>query len=86
MKSFCFHWLRAVKVLVHFTGVTGESRNIRLVLQSLCVQLAEAYCPHTQLSEVLHHLTFIIAHRTDQDWESPTFDLCPETNITQNTC
>ncbi|XP_027143899.1 uncharacterized protein LOC109137463 [Larimichthys crocea] len=50
-------WLPgAVKVLVHFTGVTGESRNIRLVLQSLCVQLAEAYCPHTQLSESLPQL------------------------------
>ncbi|TKS92563.1 NACHT domain- and WD repeat-containing protein 1 [Collichthys lucidus] len=50
-------WLPgAVKVLVHFIGVTGESRNIRLVLQSLCVQLAEAYCPHTQLSESLPQL------------------------------
>ncbi|CAK6968650.1 RWD domain-containing protein 4 Protein FAM28A [Scomber scombrus] len=45
-------WLPgAVKVLVYFIGLSGESRNIRLVLQSLCVQLAEAYCPHTQLSE-----------------------------------
>ncbi|XP_070711235.1 uncharacterized protein [Pempheris klunzingeri] len=41
----------AVKILVHFIGFTGESRNIRLVLQNLCVQLAEAYCPHTKLSE-----------------------------------
>ncbi|XP_054457043.1 uncharacterized protein LOC129093152 [Anoplopoma fimbria] len=50
-------WLHgAVKVLVHFIGFTGESRNIRLVLQSLCVQLAEAYCPHTQLSEGLPQL------------------------------
>lgn len=57
---FIFHsnhflsWFRAVKILVHFTGLTGESRNIRLVLQSLCIQLAEAYSPHTQLSEVLY--------------------------------
>lgn len=50
------HCLRAVKVLVHFIGLSGESRNIRLVLQSLCVQLAKAYCSHTQLSEVLDHL------------------------------
>ncbi|XP_051231416.1 uncharacterized protein LOC127349591 [Dicentrarchus labrax] len=50
-------WLPgAVKILVHFIGLTGESRNIRLVLQSLCVQLAEAYCPHTQLSEGLPQL------------------------------
>ncbi|XP_068569793.1 NACHT domain- and WD repeat-containing protein 1 [Cebidichthys violaceus] len=52
-------WLpgfRAVKVLVQFIGFTGESRNSRLVLQSLCVQLAEAYCPHTQLSEGLPQL------------------------------
>ncbi|XP_071334325.1 uncharacterized protein [Trachinotus anak] len=50
-------WLPgAVKVLVHFTGFTGESRYIRLVLQSLCVQLAEAYCSHTQLSEGLPQL------------------------------
>ncbi|GLD68196.1 uncharacterized protein AKAME5_001950600, partial [Lates japonicus] len=50
-------WLPgAVKVLVHFIGLSGESRNIRLVLQSLCVQLAEAYCSHTQLSEDLPQL------------------------------
>ncbi|XP_018549377.2 NACHT domain- and WD repeat-containing protein 1 [Lates calcarifer] len=50
-------WLPgAVKVLVHFIGLSGESRNIRLVLQSLCVQLAKAYCSHTQLSEDLPQL------------------------------
>ncbi|XP_074480037.1 uncharacterized protein LOC141760845 [Sebastes fasciatus] len=50
-------WLPgAVKILVHFIGFTGESRNIRLVLQSLCVQLVEACCPHTQLSEGLPQL------------------------------
>ncbi|XP_078020258.1 NACHT domain- and WD repeat-containing protein 1 [Epinephelus lanceolatus] len=47
---------QAVKILVHFIGLTGESRNIRLVLQSLCIQLAEAYSPHTQLSEGLPQL------------------------------
>lgn len=62
------HWFRAVKVLVHFIGLTGESRNIRLVLESLCVQLAEAYCPQTQLSKVLDHPhggihSFITSHR-----------------------
>ncbi|XP_028461906.1 uncharacterized protein LOC114573893 isoform X2 [Perca flavescens] len=50
-------WLPGcLKILVHFIGFTGESRNIRLVLQSLCVQLAEAYCTHTQLSEGLYQL------------------------------
>ncbi|KAJ0006463.1 hypothetical protein NQD34_013736, partial [Periophthalmus magnuspinnatus] len=46
------NWLSgAVKMLVVFIGFSGESRNIRLVLQSLCFQLAEIYCPQTQLSE-----------------------------------
>ncbi|XP_034712568.1 uncharacterized protein LOC117934738 isoform X2 [Etheostoma cragini] len=50
-------WLTGtVKILVHYIGFTGESRNIRLVLQSVCFQLAEAYCAHTQLSEGLHQL------------------------------
>ena len=44
--------LRAVEV-VCFIGLTGESRNIRLVLQSLCLQLAQAYAaPRGQLSTV----------------------------------
>ncbi|XP_064878055.1 uncharacterized protein LOC115117676 [Oncorhynchus nerka] len=46
----------AVKVLVCFVGLTGESRNVRLVLQNLCVQLAEIYSHHTELSEGLPHL------------------------------
>lgn len=41
-----------MKVLVCFVGLTGESRNVRLVLQNLCVQLAETYSHHTELSEV----------------------------------
>ncbi|XP_055012793.1 uncharacterized protein LOC129409895 [Boleophthalmus pectinirostris] len=45
-----------VTVLVAFIGFSGESRNIRLVVQNLCVQLAEIYCPHTQLSEGLPQL------------------------------
>ncbi|XP_054863824.1 uncharacterized protein LOC118470977 [Amphiprion ocellaris] len=40
-----------VEVVLHFIGLTGESRNIRLVLQSLCVQLAEICCSPTQQSE-----------------------------------
>uniref|UniRef100_A0A4W5KA43 NACHT domain-containing protein n=1 Tax=Hucho hucho TaxID=62062 RepID=A0A4W5KA43_9TELE len=46
----------AVKVLVCFVGLTGESRNVRLVLQNLCVQLAETYSHHTDLSEGLPQL------------------------------
>ncbi|KAK6323042.1 hypothetical protein J4Q44_G00053810 [Coregonus suidteri] len=46
----------AVKVLVCFVGLTGESRNVRLVLQNLCVQLAETYSHHTELSEGLPQL------------------------------
>ncbi|XP_069033923.1 NACHT and WD repeat domain-containing protein 2 [Embiotoca jacksoni] len=49
-------WLPGAVVLVHFIGFTGESRNVRLVLQSLCVQLAETYCPATRLSADLHQL------------------------------
>eukprot|EP00063_Salmo_salar_P087124 XP_014061959.1 PREDICTED: uncharacterized protein LOC106608527 isoform X2 [Salmo salar] len=46
----------ALKVLVCFVGLTGESRNVRLVLQNLCVQLAETYSHHTELSEGLPQL------------------------------
>uniref|UniRef100_A0AAV2KL95 RWD domain-containing protein n=1 Tax=Knipowitschia caucasica TaxID=637954 RepID=A0AAV2KL95_KNICA len=45
-----------VKILVVFIGYSGESRNIRLVLKSVCVQLAEAYRPQTELSEGLPQL------------------------------
>ncbi|KAG7248559.1 hypothetical protein CRUP_013265, partial [Coryphaenoides rupestris] len=41
-QLLCTPLPRAVEVM-HFIGLTGESRNIRLVLQSLCVQLAQAY-------------------------------------------
>ncbi|KAG7461821.1 hypothetical protein MATL_G00195090 [Megalops atlanticus] len=40
-----------VKVLVRFIGLTGDSRNVRLLLQSLCFQLAEIYSDHASLSE-----------------------------------
>ncbi|KAL0970488.1 hypothetical protein UPYG_G00242740 [Umbra pygmaea] len=46
------YWItKDVKVLLCFMGLTGDSRNVRLVLQSLCVQLAEAYSHHMDLSE-----------------------------------
>ncbi|KAJ8262209.1 hypothetical protein GJAV_G00163800 [Gymnothorax javanicus] len=45
-----------VKVLVRFVGVTGDSRNVRLLLQSLCFQLAEMYADHFRPSEDLPQL------------------------------
>ena len=39
-------------VLVSFIALTGESKNVRLVLQNICVQLVQAYSPGTELSEV----------------------------------
>ncbi|KAG9347016.1 hypothetical protein JZ751_005943 [Albula glossodonta] len=45
-----------VKVLVRFIGLTGDSRNVRLLLQSLCYQLAEIYADHVSLSEGLPQL------------------------------
>ncbi|KAG5844984.1 hypothetical protein ANANG_G00133960 [Anguilla anguilla] len=45
-----------VKVLVRFVGHTGDSRNVRLLLQSLSFQLAEVYADHVRLSEDLPQL------------------------------
>ncbi|KAJ8269670.1 hypothetical protein COCON_G00122770 [Conger conger] len=45
-----------VTVLVRFVGLTGDSRNVRLLLQSLCYQLAEVYADHIHLSEALPQL------------------------------
>ncbi|CAL8384570.1 unnamed protein product, partial [Arctogadus glacialis] len=55
-QLLCTRLPGAVEV-VCFIGLTGESRNIRLVLQSLCLQLAQAYAaPHGQLSTGLPQL------------------------------
>ncbi|KAJ8383073.1 hypothetical protein SKAU_G00038510 [Synaphobranchus kaupii] len=45
-----------VKVLVRFVSLTGDSRNVRLLLQSLCFQMAEVYANHVSLSEDLPQL------------------------------
>uniref|UniRef100_H3AUK8 Uncharacterized protein n=1 Tax=Latimeria chalumnae TaxID=7897 RepID=H3AUK8_LATCH len=44
------------KIVVRFVGVTGESRNIRLLLQSLCFQIAEIYDVPANFSEDFHEL------------------------------
>ncbi|MBN3301764.1 NWD2 protein, partial [Amia calva] len=45
-----------VRVLVRFVGVTGESRNVRLLLQSLCFQLSDMCDVQAKFSESLHEL------------------------------
>ncbi|XP_028856386.1 uncharacterized protein LOC114801979 isoform X2 [Denticeps clupeoides] len=51
-------WIQGnVQVLLCFIGLTAESRNVRLVLQSLCMQLAQIYCRHTEISESLSELS-----------------------------
>ncbi|KAG7330095.1 hypothetical protein KOW79_006317 [Hemibagrus wyckioides] len=45
-----------VTVLGCFVGLTSDSRNMRLLLQSLCTQIAEVYCKSTEISESLAQL------------------------------
>ncbi|KAF4089359.1 hypothetical protein AMELA_G00065260 [Ameiurus melas] len=45
-----------VTVLVCFVGLTSDSRNVRLLLQKLCTQIAEVYCKNTEISESLAQL------------------------------
>ncbi|KAG9274177.1 hypothetical protein AMEX_G11074 [Astyanax mexicanus] len=45
-----------VKVLVCFVGLTSDSRNVRLLLQMICTQMADIYCKHTEISESLPQL------------------------------
>ncbi|XP_059577275.1 NACHT domain- and WD repeat-containing protein 1 [Alligator mississippiensis] len=40
-----------LRVIIRFIGVTGESRNVRLVLLSLCYQIADIYQISINLSE-----------------------------------
>ncbi|XP_071979384.1 uncharacterized protein [Engystomops pustulosus] len=50
-------WLsRDLRVVTRFIGATGESRNTRLLLQSLCYQIANIYNLKTQFSENLKGL------------------------------
>ncbi|KAK0131674.1 NACHT domain- and WD repeat-containing protein 1 [Merluccius polli] len=55
-QQVCTGLPRATEALC-LVGLTAESRNVRLVLQSLCVQLAEAFAPpQTRLSTGLPQL------------------------------
>ncbi|XP_050970848.1 uncharacterized protein LOC127168239 isoform X2 [Labeo rohita] len=45
------------KVLICFVGLTSDSRNVRLLLQSLCLQLANIYSLKTEISESLSELS-----------------------------
>ncbi|KAJ6668622.1 hypothetical protein lerEdw1_012104 [Lerista edwardsae] len=46
------NWISGnLKVLIRFIGVTGDSRSIRLVLLSLCYQIAEIYNVPVNLSK-----------------------------------
>ncbi|XP_063776767.1 uncharacterized protein LOC134922808 isoform X2 [Pseudophryne corroboree] len=50
-------WLTGdLRVVTRFIGATGESRNIRLLLQSLCYQIADIYSLQIQFSENLKGL------------------------------
>ncbi|XP_043099106.1 NACHT domain- and WD repeat-containing protein 1 [Puntigrus tetrazona] len=45
------------KVLMCFVGLTSDSRNVRLLLQTLCLQLANIYNLKTEMSESLSELS-----------------------------
>lgn len=52
----CYYFLflyRDIRVVARFIGATGESRDIRLLLQSLCYQIADIYDLPTCFSEVI---------------------------------
>ncbi|XP_073764359.1 uncharacterized protein si:ch211-212k18.6 isoform X5 [Danio rerio] len=46
-----------VKVLACFVGLTSDSRNVRLLLQTLCLQLSNIYSLQTEISESLSELS-----------------------------
>ncbi|XP_018086077.1 uncharacterized protein LOC108698788 isoform X2 [Xenopus laevis] len=51
------HWIgRDLRVVTRFIGVTGESRNTRMLLHSLCFQIAEIYNITMDFSEDLKGL------------------------------
>ncbi|XP_069487576.1 uncharacterized protein [Ambystoma mexicanum] len=45
-----------MRVVLRFVGVTGESRNVRLMLRNLCYQIAKIYSIPTKISEDLKQL------------------------------
>ena len=45
---------RNLRIIIRFIGLTGESKNIRLLLLSLCYQIADVYNVSVNLSQVTH--------------------------------
>ncbi|KAK9972217.1 hypothetical protein ABG768_025540 [Culter alburnus] len=45
------------RVLTCFVGLTSDSRNVRLLLQTLCLQIANIYSLKTEISESLSELS-----------------------------
>ncbi|XP_029438114.1 NACHT and WD repeat domain-containing protein 2-like isoform X2 [Rhinatrema bivittatum] len=55
--SSATNWIAGdLRVVIRFIGVTGESRNVRLLLQSLCYQIAEVYNVSANFSQDLRGL------------------------------
>ncbi|CAM2113219.1 unnamed protein product [Caretta caretta] len=52
-KIVITHFNRDLRAIIQFVGITGESRNIRLALLSLCYQIAYIYNVSINLSEPL---------------------------------
>lgn len=48
-------------MLTCFVGLTSDSRNVRLMLKTLCVQLANIYSPKTEISEVNINQIFLLS-------------------------
>ncbi|XP_015201323.2 uncharacterized protein [Lepisosteus oculatus] len=58
VASLASSWVPGnVRVLVRFIGITGESRNVRLLLQSLCFQLCEVHNVPASFSQSLEELS-----------------------------
>ncbi|XP_053110680.1 uncharacterized protein LOC128326880 isoform X3 [Hemicordylus capensis] len=50
--SLASNWISGnLRVIVRFIGLTGESRNIRLILLSLCYQISDIYNVRANLSQ-----------------------------------
>ncbi|XP_054845628.1 uncharacterized protein LOC129336525 [Eublepharis macularius] len=51
------NWISGnLRVIIRFIGITGESRNVRLILLSLCCQIADIYNVSVNLSKDLEAL------------------------------
>ncbi|CAH2300407.1 NACHT and WD repeat domain-containing 2-like isoform X3 [Pelobates cultripes] len=57
LASLANQWITGdLRIVTRFIGITGESRDIRLLLQSLCYQIADIYNLSTHFSEDLKGL------------------------------